>query len=109
MRTSRRSRRRASTCCSRRRPARCIRRAVARFEGRSRPGHFDGVLTVVAKLLNIVGPDVAVFGRKDAQQAFLVRRMVADLNLPAVIEVVDTVREADGLARSSRNRYLGAE
>jgi pantoate--beta-alanine ligase len=76
------------------------------FEGRSRPGHFDGVLTVVAKLLHIVQPDVALFGRKDAQQAFLVRRMVADLDMPVRIEVVDTVREPDGLALSSRNRYL---
>ena len=79
---------------------------AARFEGRSRPGHFDGVLTVVAKLLNIVAPDIAVFGRKDAQQAFLVRRMVADLNLPVAIDVVDIVREPDGLALSSRNRFL---
>jgi pantoate--beta-alanine ligase len=83
--------------------------AAADFEGRSRPGHFDGVLTVVAKLLSIVQPDVALFGRKDAQQAFLVRRMVADLNLPVAIEVVETVREPDGLALSSRNRYLSAE
>jgi pantoate--beta-alanine ligase len=83
--------------------------AASRFEGRTRPGHFDGVLTVVAKLLSIVQPDVALFGRKDAQQVFLVRRMVADLNLPVAIEVVDTVREADGLALSSRNRYLGPE
>ncbi len=76
------------------------------FEGRSRPGHFDGVLTVVAKLLNIVRPAVVVFGRKDAQQVFLVRRMVEELNLPVRVEVVDTVREDDGLALSSRNRFL---
>jgi len=76
------------------------------FEGASRPGHFDGVLTVVAKLLNIVGPDVATFGLKDAQQFFLVRRMVADLNLPLRIEPIETVREGDGLALSSRNRFL---
>jgi len=76
------------------------------FEGASRPGHFDAVLTVVAKLLNIVAPDVATFGQKDAQQLFLVRRMVADLNLPVRIEAIDTVREDDGLALSSRNRFL---
>ena len=76
------------------------------YEGRSRPGHFDGVLTVVAKLLNIVRPDHVVFGRKDAQQVFLVSRMVRELNLPVRVEVVDTVREDDGLALSSRNRYL---
>ena len=76
------------------------------YEGRSRPGHFDGVLTVVAKLLNIVQPDVVVFGRKDAQQVFLVSRMVRDLNLAIRVDVVDTVREPDGLALSSRNRYL---
>lgn len=79
------------------------------YEGASRPGHFDGVLTVVAKLLNIVTPDVATFGRKDAQQLFLVRRMVADLNLPVRIEAIDTVREDDGLALSSRNRFLDAK
>ncbi|WP_375401680.1 pantoate--beta-alanine ligase [uncultured Amnibacterium sp.] len=79
---------------------------ASRFEGRTRPGHFDGVLTVVDKLLNVLTPDVVVFGRKDAQQAFLVRRMVADLNQPVRVDVVDTVREADGLALSSRNRFL---
>lgn len=77
------------------------------FEGRSRPGHFDGVLTVVAKLLHIVQPDVVTFGQKDAQQLFLVQRMVRDLNLPVTVEVIETVREDDGLAMSSRNRYLG--
>jgi len=76
------------------------------FEGRSRPGHFDGVLTVVAKLLNIVRPQHVLFGQKDAQQVFLVSRMVTDLNLPVAVEVVETVREDDGLARSSRNRFL---
>ncbi|MEJ1230742.1 MAG: pantoate--beta-alanine ligase [Galbitalea sp.] len=76
------------------------------YEGRSRPGHFDGVLTVVAKLLLIVAPDVATFGEKDAQQLFLVKRMVRDLNIPVRIEAIQTVREDDGLALSSRNRYL---
>ena len=77
------------------------------FEGRSRPGHFDGVLTVVAKLLMIAQPDVVTFGQKDAQQLYLVQRMVHDLNIPTTIEVIPTVREPDGLAMSSRNRYLG--
>lgn len=79
------------------------------YEGAARPGHFDGMLTVVAKLLNIAQPDTVVFGQKDAQQVFLVKRMVADLNLPVTIEVVDTVRETDGLALSSRNRFLSAK
>lgn len=79
------------------------------FEGASRPGHFDGMLTVVAKLFGIVQPDVAVFGQKDAQQVHLVGRMIDDLNLPITLAVVDTVREDDGLALSSRNRYLEAD
>ncbi len=79
------------------------------YEGAARPGHFDGVLTVVSKLFNIVGCDAAVFGEKDAQQIFLIQRMVADLNLPIAIDVVPTVREAGGLALSSRNRNLTAE
>jgi pantoate--beta-alanine ligase len=83
--------------------------AGTRFEGASRPGHFDGMLTVVAKLLNIVRPDVVVFGQKDAQQVFLVKRMVRDLDFAVRVEVVETVREDGGLAMSSRNRYLDAE
>lgn len=79
------------------------------YEGASRAGHFDGVLTVVDKLLGIVGPNVVLFGQKDAQQVFLVKRMVADLNLPVTVEVVPIVREPEGLALSSRNRYLSAE
>jgi pantoate--beta-alanine ligase len=79
------------------------------FEGSTRPGHFAGVLTVVAKLFHSVEPDVAVFGRKDYQQAALVRRMVEDLNFPLEIDVYPTVRELDGLALSSRNVYLQAD
>ena len=77
--------------------------------GASRPGHFRGVLTVVSKLLHILQPDRAYFGQKDAQQAILIRRMVAELNIPVAIEVGPTVRGPDGLALSSRNRFLTPE
>jgi pantoate--beta-alanine ligase len=79
------------------------------LEGASRPGHFDGVLTVVAKLLHITDPQVAYFGQKDAQQLLLIKRMVGDLDFPCEVVAVPTVRDPDGLALSSRNGYLAEQ
>jgi pantoate--beta-alanine ligase len=87
-----------------------VEEALARpMEGEFRSGHFRGVLTVVLKLFHAIEPDVAVFGQKDAQQALLIRRMVRDLDVPIEIRVAPTIREKDGLALSSRNRFLKAE
>lgn len=77
--------------------------------GRTRPGHFGGVLTVVSQLFHLVQPHVAVFGQKDAQQARLIRQLVRDLHMPVEVRIAPTVREPDGLAMSSRNRYLDAD
>jgi len=81
---------------------------ASRFEGQCRPGHFRGVATIVLKLLNLLPADMAFFGQKDYQQCLVVQRMVADLNLPVAIRMCPIVREADGLAMSSRNRYLSS-
>ena len=86
-----------------------IDRLADLLEGASRPGHFVGVATVVAKLFNIVHPNFAFFGRKDAQQSILIKRMVRDLSMDVEVVVCPVVRESDGLAISSRNQYLGSD
>ncbi|MBI4063778.1 MAG: pantoate--beta-alanine ligase [Elusimicrobia bacterium] len=85
-----------------------VRGATARLEGASRPGHFQGVATIVAKLMNLANPDKLYLGQKDAQQVVVLQRMVKDLNFPVEVVVCPTIREPDGLAMSSRNSYLNA-
>lgn len=83
-----------------------VHRMAEVLEGAKRPGHFDGVVTVVNKLFNIIRPDIAYFGKKDAQQLAIVEKMVEEFNHPITIKGMDTIRESDGLAKSSRNIYL---